>query len=209
MKGYHLKVVRHGQTQANTDGTYIGLTDLPLSPEGKSELFDKLDRYDYTSVQKVYSSPLKRCTQTAGILYPGACIHVINDLREMDFGEFEGKKADELVNLPEFKEWLKGGLDNAPPKGESIRNVIERCFKGFSAIVSDMMEQGLTNCAVVTHSGIIMNSLSCFGVPKYKPMDLACKFGEGYELLVSSQMWLSSNAFELLGRFPYLTEENS
>ncbi len=207
MKGYHLKVLRHGKTEANAKGSYIGLTDLALSAEGKQELLSKADEYDYTSVQRVYSSPLKRCIQTAQILYPSAFIRTVNELREMNFGDFEGKTTDELVNRTEFKEWLKGGLDNAPPNGESMRSVIERCYEGFEFIISDMMQEGLTNCAVVTHGGIIMNAISCFGVPKYKPMDLACDFGEGYELLVTAQLWQVSNAFELLGKFPYLRED--
>ena len=207
MKGYHLKIIRHGKTEANFNASYIGITDLPLSAEGKRELLDKSEEYDYTSVQRVYSSPLKRCLQTAGLLYPDVHVRTVNELREMNFGDFEGKTADELVNVPEFKEWLKGGLDNAPPNGESMRSVIERCYEGFDFIVKDMMEEGLTNCAVVTHGGIIMNALSCFGVPKYKPMELSCDFGEGYELLVTAQLWQVSNAFELLGRFPYLREE--
>ena len=204
MKGYHLKVIRHGMTDANSKATYIGITDLPLSAEGKTDLFNKMDEFDYTSVQKVYSSPLKRCTQTAEILYPGVFLQTVTELREMNFGDFEGKSADDLVNIPEFKDWLKGGIDNAPPNGESIRQVIERCYEGFDFIASDMMEQGLTNCAVVTHGGIIMNALSCFGVPKYKAMDLSCGFGEGYELMVTAQLWQTANAFELLGKFPYV-----
>ncbi len=208
MKGYHLKIIRHGQTDANKNSAYIGLTDLPLSPLGKSELFEKLEEKDYSSVQKIYSSPLKRCIQTAEILYPDRYIHIINEIREMNFGDFEGKTSDELVNLPEFKEWLKGGLDNAPPNGESMRSVIERCYQGFDYIIRDMMAEGMTNCAVVTHSGIIMNSLSCFGLPKYKPMQLSCDFGEGFDLLATSQLWQRSDAFEITGRFPYQYENN-
>lgn len=206
MKGYHLKIIRHSMTEANTDGRYIGVTDLPLSPEGKTDLLNKMDKFDYTSVQRVYSSPLKRCIQTANLLYPDVYVRTVNEIREMNFGEFEGKNTDELVNLPEFKEWLKGGIDNAPPKGESIAQVIERCYEGFDFIISDMMQEGLNNCAVVTHGGIIMNALSCFGVPKYKPMDLTCDFGEGYEIMATAQLWQASNAFELLGKFPYLRE---
>jgi alpha-ribazole phosphatase len=209
MKGYHLKIIRHGMTDANLNGTYIGVTDLPLSSEGKQALLDKQDKFDYTSVQRVYSSPLKRCIQTANILYPDVYVRTVNEIREVNFGDFEGKTADELVNNPAFKEWLKGGLDNAPPNGESMREVIERCYLGFDFIIKDMMQEGLTNCAVITHGGIIMNSLSCFGVPKYKPMDLSCDFGEGYELLVTAQLWQVSNAFELLGQFPYFREENN
>lgn len=207
MKGYHLKIIRHGQTEANSTASYIGVTDFPLSQEGKTELLNKMDKFDYNSVQKIYSSPLKRCVQTANIFYPDRFIQPVNEIREMDFGDFEGKSTDELVNLPEFKEWLKGGIDNAPPNGESMRSVIERCYEGFNFIINDMMAEGLTNCAVVTHGGIIMNALSCFGVPKYKPMELSCDFGEGYEILATAQLWQVSNAFELLGKFPYLIEE--
>ena len=41
----------------------------------------------------------------------------MDNLIEMDFGTFEGKSADELVHKPEFKEWLKGGMDCRPPQG--------------------------------------------------------------------------------------------
>ena len=206
MKGYRLKIIRHGRTEANANASYIGLTDLPLSQEGKDELFKKLDERDYGSVQKVYTSPLKRCVQTANILFPNSFTKTVTEIREMNFGDFEGKTADELINLPEFKEWLKGGLDNAPPNGEALRAMVERSFEGFDYIIRNMMEEGLTNCAVVTHSGIIMNSLSCFGLPKMKPMEFSCGFGEGYELLATAQMWQRSNAFEILGKYPYSAE---
>lgn len=206
MKGYRLRILRHGATAANANASYIGRTDLPLSSIGKKQLFEKVDSYDYQTVQKVYSSPLKRCIQTAEIIYPGRFLEKVDDLIEMDFGDFENKSADQLVDKPEFKAWLKGGIDNAPPHGECIRDVIERCFNGFDYIIKDMMKNGLTNCAVITHGGIIMNSLSCFAIPKYKPMELQCDFGEGYEILASASMWQRSNAFELLGRFPYFPE---
>jgi len=203
MKGYRLKIIRHGMTQANINASYIGLTDLPLCTEGKAELFEKLEQFDYGTVQKVYTSPLLRCVQTANIIFPNSYTQKVNEIREMNFGDFEGKTADELVHLPEFKEWLKGGLDNAPPNGESLRSMAERCFEGFDFIIKNMMEEGLTNCAVVTHGGVIMNSLSCFGLPKLKPMEFSSDVGEGFELLATAQMWQRDNAFEILGKYPY------
>ena len=71
-----------------------------------------------------------------------------------------------------------------------------------------MMYDGLTNCAVITHGGIIMNMLSCFGVPKMQPNEYACDFGEGFEILISASMWQRSNAFEILGRFPYTKDSD-
>lgn len=202
MKGYRIKFIRHGITDANLNGYYIGKTDLPLCSKGADELMGKLCEHDYGSVQRVYSSPLKRCTETSGILFPETQVVTVEALREMDFGDFEKKSAESLMNTPEYKEFLKGGLDNPPPNGESMREVVTRCLEALEFIVSDMMREGLTNCAAITHGGIIMNMLSCFGLPKFKPMELSCDFGEGYEVLVTADMWQRSGCFEILGRYP-------
>lgn len=202
MKGYRIAFIRHGMTEANEDGRYIGTTDLPLSELGSKELFNKLETLDYPNVQKVYTSPLKRCKQTASILFPNCYTVEMNELREMDFGAFENKKAEDLMETDEYKEFIKGGLDNPPPQGESIREVVTRCYEAIKIIISDMMYEGMTSAAVITHSGIIMNMLSCFGVPKKKPMEYACDFGEGFEVIVTAAMWQRSEAFEILGRYP-------
>ena len=117
MKGYRISLIRHGRTEANDKGIYIGRTDYPLSQKGISELYNKLDEFEYPHVGKVYSSPLQRCTETAEILFPDSSVQIVENLIEMDFGDFEGKSADELVKKPEFLEWLKGGADSRPPKG--------------------------------------------------------------------------------------------
>ena len=118
MKGYRIAFIRHGMTQANLDGRYIGTTDLPLCREGADQLYEKIEKYDYPSVQKVYTSPLKRCKQTISILQPNRLVAEMPELREMDFGKFENKTADELMNDPDYEQFIKGGLDNPPPNGE-------------------------------------------------------------------------------------------
>ncbi|MBR1392538.1 MAG: histidine phosphatase family protein [Ruminococcus sp.] len=207
MKGYKIQLIRHGMTEANTDGRYIGLTDIPLSAEGIKELYDKRERLVYPPVQKVYTSPLKRCTQTADILHNGAYTAELGLLAEMNFGDFENKKPEQLAGDPAYKKWLEGGLDNPPPNGESARDVVNRCYEALNIIISDMMYEGFTSAAVITHSGIIMDMLSCFGMPKLTPNDYRCDFGEGFEIMVTAAMWQRSGAFELLGRFPYTREE--
>ena len=207
MKGYRIQFIRHGMTSANLDGKYIGKTDEPLCSEGVAEFFKKLEERVYPPVQKVSTSPLKRCTSTAGILHPETFAVAVEELAERDFGDFEGKKAVDLMDTDEYRQFLKGGLDNPAPHGESMRSVIERCYTAISFIVQDMMNEGLTNCAVVTHGGIIMNMLSCFGMPKMRPMDFPCDFGEGYEVLVTADMWMRSHAFEIMGKYPYYPED--
>lgn len=203
MQGFRLKIIRHGKTEANSSGIYAGITDIDLTQEGKNEIILKKEKYDYGDVQKVYSSPLVRCLQTAEILFPNKAAHKVVEMQEMNFGSFEGKSTEELVLVPEFKDWLKGGMDNTPPFGESMRSVLERNFEGFDFILRDMMGQGITSAVLVTHNGILMNSLACFGLPKLKPMEFSSEFGEGYELLFTTQMWHRSNAFEILGKYPY------
>ena len=207
MRGYRITFIRHGMTEANEDGRYIGTTDLPLSSLGAKELYDKIEHFDYPPVQKVYTSPLKRCKQTVSILQPNRLTVEMDQLKEMNFGDFENKKAEELMETEEYKQFIKGGLDNPPPHGESIRDVVNRCFDAVNIIISDMMYEGLTNVAVFTHGGIIMNMLSCFGLPKRKAMDYACDFGEGFEVLVTADMWQRSGAFEILGRYPDRDEQ--
>ncbi|MGN0665264.1 MAG: histidine phosphatase family protein [Huintestinicola sp.] len=202
MKGYRISFLRHGRTEANENGTYIGKTDLPLSEEGREELREKVETHEYPKVQRVYSSPLERAVQSAEILFPDREIVIVEDLREMDFGGFEGLGVEELIKLDSYKNWLKGGLDNAPPGGESMREVVLRCYAAINAIVMDMMRENLTHTGIVTHSGILMNIMSCFGLPKLKPMEFACEVGEGYEVLVTAQMWQTANAFEILGKIP-------
>ncbi len=164
---------------------------------------DKYEQLDYPKVQRVYSSPLERAVQTAEIIFPEREIVIVDDLREMDFGVFEGLPAEELVRLDSFKKWLKGGLDNPPPNGETLRSMMLRCYSALNLMILDMMKEGFTHAGAVTHSGILMNMLSCFGLPKKKPMEFSCEPGEGYEMLVTAMMWQNSSAFEILGKVPY------
>lgn len=202
MKTYHIYIIRHGRTKANDEGIYIGTTDLPLSESGKEELRSLYDSHEYPKVEKVYTSPLERAVQSADILFPDREMTEIDDLREMDFGAFEGCKAEELAELDSYKKWLRGGLDNPPPNGESLRNMMVRCFSALDTVIRDMMEENLTHAAVVTHSGILMNMMSCFGLPKMSPMEFACGVGCGYEIGVTAQMWQQGYCFEILRQIP-------
>ncbi len=203
MRAYRISIIRHGLTEANEKGIYIGSTDMPLSQKGASELAMKMDEFDYPSVQRVYSSPLSRCTETAEILFPEIELVRADGLRELDLGEFEGKTVDELVNRSDYKDWLKGGFDTRAPKGESFGEMTARIFSALHSIINDMMQEGITNTAIVTHAGIITNMLVGFGLPKYEPKYLQAQAGEGFDIMVTTQMWLNSQAFEIIGYCPY------
>ena len=94
-----LWLIRHGKTEGNKLSRYIGTTDEPLCQEGT----EFLHKTDYPKVQAVYVSPLKRCVQTAEILFPGEPVHIIEELAECDFGEFENKNYKELEGNPHYQ----------------------------------------------------------------------------------------------------------
>ncbi|MCD8220195.1 MAG: histidine phosphatase family protein [Ruminococcus sp.] len=203
MKGYRMSVIRHGRTEANEKGIYIGQTDYVLSDKGAAELLAKTDEYEYPHVARVYSSPLRRCLETAELLFPDTPIQTVDNLIEMNFGVFEGKSSDELVSQEAFRTWLKGGVDCRPPQGESVKEVQLRIFRALCEMIADMMQADLLHCAVITHGGIISNMLAGFGLPKIPAQELFCEPGEGYDILVTADLWQHSQAFEILGMTPY------
>ena len=59
MRTLKIHLIRHGATDANKQGLYIGCkTDMPLSPEGMNELIDMRREIDYPEIERLYSSPL-------------------------------------------------------------------------------------------------------------------------------------------------------
>lgn len=60
MVTYKLHFIRHGMTDGNRTGRYVGRTDVPLCQEGRQELEALKQKYRYPEVQEVYCSPLTR-----------------------------------------------------------------------------------------------------------------------------------------------------
>ena len=84
-------LIRHSKTAGNLKGRYIGTTDEPLCEEGIRLLEGKT----YPAAELVYVSPMKRCRETASLIYPTLTQREEPLLRECDFGEFENKNYKE------------------------------------------------------------------------------------------------------------------
>ena len=65
-----LVLIRHGATKANNEHRYLGKTDEELSKEGETKLLEYKKMCFFPKVDFLFSSPMKRCIQTAEILYP-------------------------------------------------------------------------------------------------------------------------------------------
>ena len=129
MKAYKIHLIRHAMTEENLDGKYIGQTDVPASEYGLRQIKDIIDEYGgYPEVDAVVSSPLKRCTETAKLIYPDKEPMILNGLIEYDFGEFEGRTADEMKDDDAFKTWLSGEHPETPvPFGLQRESLLMLC----------------------------------------------------------------------------------
>lgn len=200
---YKLHLIRHGQIAENLKGAYIGATDSPLSDEGAEKLASLADILEYPHVEKVYSSPLLRCTQTADILYPNTLVEKVPDMSEYNFGDFEGRTFAELKDNEEFMRWIEGKEGAEVPNGEASADFAARIENGIDFILNDMMKNRVTSAALVTHGGVIMQLLSRFGYPKQEPRDWVTSFGEGYTVTVTPQFWMRDRIFEVSGIVPF------
>ena len=197
MKTYKIHLIRHGMTDANIDGRYIGCkTDLPLSPEGVRELKDLRENLEYPDIEALYTSPMLRCKQTASVIYPGFEPISVDELTEYDFGIFENKTASELEILPEYLEWTSGKI-SATPDGEDTNDFIKRIALGINMIVRDMMEKDITNAGVIMHGGAIMMFLATCAVPRKRSIEWTSDNGRGYSIMVTPSLYHSSGIVEV------------
>ncbi|MGN1319516.1 MAG: histidine phosphatase family protein [Acutalibacteraceae bacterium] len=197
MKTFKIHLIRHGATDANRAGMYIGnRTDLPLSPEGVRELQQLRQSLEYPDIERLYTSPLLRCKQSANIIYPGFEPVVIDELTEYDFGEFEGKTAEQLELMPQYAEWTSGRLE-APEGGESTANFIKRQALALNMIVRDMMDHDITNAGVIMHGGAIMMLLASCAVPRRHSVEWTSDNGRGYSIMITPSLYHSSGIVEV------------
>ena len=207
MKSYVIHLIRHGAIDETLSGKYIGTTDPPLSDKGKMALKKLAFAHAYPQPPVVFTSPLKRCTQTCAVLFPERKPLVIANLSECNFGEWEGKTAEELKGSEDFQKWLAGDNSVKPPRGESNADFVRRVCKIFESIVEGLMKTGSTECAVVTHGGVIMTLLAVYGLPQAKPFEWAMENGCGYSVRVTPMLWQRGKVTEVFSRVPVAKEE--
>lgn len=207
MKSYVIHFIRHGAIEETLSGKYIGTTDVSLSDKGKMQL-RKLDyEYKYPGATVLFTSPLKRCTETCKILYPELTPLVIANLSECNFGEWEGKTADELKDEPDFQKWLAGDASVKPPRGESNADFTRRVCKMFESIVEGLIKTGNTESIIVTHGGVIMTLLAVYGFPQAKPFEWVMDNGFGYSVRITPMLWQRDKVSEVFAVIPKKKEE--
>lgn len=185
-----LTLIRHGATFSNKEGRYLGKTDEALSPDGIGALEKSVADRIYPTADVLFSGPMKRCLETAGILYPGQTPIVIPEWTEMDFGAFEGHNYQELSGNPAYQRWIDSGGTLPFPEGESREEFICRSVAGCEKMLyymktiraksaaSGQGDRKIQNVSAVVHGGTIMALLSHFTGGEY--FDYQVKCGQGY-----------------------------
>ena len=182
-------LIRHGMTEGNRHQRYIGVTDEPLCPEG----IERLKNITYPKPQAIFVSPLRRCQETAEILFPEQKVRIIDQLAECDFGAFENKNYKELSDDPRYQAWIDSNGTLPFPGGESREAFIKRCEQGFYRMLigikgrlqkmDEKQPASKITAGAVVHGGTIMAILSSFYGGDY--FDHQVKNGGGYRCLLS------------------------
>jgi broad specificity phosphatase PhoE len=106
-------LVRHGETEWSREGRHTGRTDVPLTERGEEQARAVGEALRGRSFAVVLSSPLQRALETARLA--GFAPETREELREWDYGEYEGRRTSEIrQEVPNWTIWRYGG-----PGGES------------------------------------------------------------------------------------------
>jgi broad specificity phosphatase PhoE len=152
-----LVLVRHCEPEEDMRGRCYGSLDVGLSNEGRAHARELAAR---VSAEAVWTSPRLRARETAAQLASSPLVD--EDLRELDFGDFEGRTFDEIAaSEPElYRAWMETPTRVRFPGGESYADLKTRALRSLDRIWSG------GDAVVVTHGGVIRAGLAAWlGIP--------------------------------------------
>lgn len=198
----NLTLIRHGKTPSNREHRYLGVTEEALSGEGRKQLEILAEKDILKKPWLLFISPMLRCQESAGILFPGKKAYPIEEWREMNFGAYEGKNYEDLKNNAYYQKWIDSNGTLPFPEGESQQEYIKRCHRGLliatktieEKIAREVAENQMTesqprNITAVVHGGTIMALLHILAGGNY--FDYQVKNGGGYccKLRLCGEEW--------------------
>src|SRR5262245_7104511 len=140
-----LFLVRHGETEWSASGQHTSRTDLPLTDNGVRQAEGLAQRLARERFAAVFTSPMRRALETCRIAGLDRDAIVSDDLREWDYGSYEGRTTDDIrADEPGWTIWtaqIRGGetLDDV---GRRVDRVIERALE----VESDVALFGHGHC---------------------------------------------------------------
>lgn len=156
-----LYLLRHGEIA--TPGILAGKTDVALSEFGHKQLSQTTD--SLKSISRCISSPLVRCHEWASqyCQKQNLQLEVESNLREMDFGDWDGKRYQALWQMTDqsatssIGDFWQDPWQNQPPNGETMASFVTRVDHWWNDYLTT---NTLQNMLVVTHAGVIKHLLA-------------------------------------------------
>ena len=148
-----LVLVRHGESDANSKERLVGSGDPALSAEGREQMQRARMRLMGQVIDLVVASPARRAWQSVQVLTGGARARLEADLREIDFGRWEGRTLEELESADPvaFRQWRDGAPEFEYPNGELRASFRARVARGLERLLGSPA----TSALVVSHKGVI------------------------------------------------------
>lgn len=196
-----IALFRHGLTEENKRKAYLGWNDSPLCTDSKN--LSTSNRYDL-----YYSSDLPRCITTGNIFFPNNDLNLLPHLREMNFGQWEGKTYEDIKELPLYQQWLSNPTSFFPPGGESLEEFTHRIQNGWEKIREEILTRKVGTCAIITHGGVIRYLLSEFAPIKNDFWSWQAPHEQGYELIFEREALRRGDRCTLLREVPLTAKEH-
>ena len=147
-------LLRHGETEWSKSGQHTGLTNIPLTRNGRKRAAEAAQLLKYRAFGLVLTSPLERAADTAKLA--GLTADDADDnLLEWDYGAWEGRTTLDIraeLGQPDWVIWDHPVPPGKTP-GETTNQVAERCRKVL-ARCEPVLEQG-RDCALVAHGHVL------------------------------------------------------
>ena len=158
MRNTTILFTRHGETEIGKEQKFEGVLDSSLTERGKEQAQELANICLGKRVQKIYCSPLKRAKQTAEFVSQKLQIPILvrDELKEICYGEFEGKTRKTLEQLPVWKIREKNFFHFVHPgsclgiPGESYSMLYERLIPFFQSL-----EKEIETVVVIAHAGVV------------------------------------------------------
>jgi alpha-ribazole phosphatase len=156
-----LCLVRHGQTDWNLEGRYMGQSDIPLNEKGRDQaqvLSEKLRNYPFACI---YTSDLRRARETAEIIAASLRLKVFSDsrLREINQGEWEGQLVDTIKDryADLWQQRISDPASIRPPGGETVAEVAKRV----QVVLNEIANSRPGDSVLVVSHGLALATIIC------------------------------------------------
>lgn len=171
-------LIRHGTPDLAVRGVCYGRLDVGLAAEGRRQLTLLSKRLKSQPLAAIYSSPRKRAVESAAILaaHHRCGVRTVEDLREIDFGDFEGLSYAEIEQrYPElYRQWMDRPTDVEFPNGGSFSRMCVRVMQALNVLRNRHAGQSV---AIVTHGGVTRIALAeALGVPAANVFRIAQRY---------------------------------